>query len=481
MSNPNILEICDRYGLTPIPLKPRSKVPLVKWGNSWRPTPQEMKIWAQKPVNWGVRCDDGFAALDFDSEAAYHDFVANHKLPSGCPIVKTPRGTHVWLKPKKPVSTQYFDEFELRASGSYVVSPPSIHPSGIPYTFIVKPNGNLPVVDIEDLLKNEPKYKSTRDNKDVPIQNIAPSSFAMKYGRSPYPQSMCGLATKIFSRSDGEKKKLISLRCWGWNCPKCAPLLRRYWQAKLDGILFRFIIELPTMAKPTTFLRRIGKPGYTHIVNNGRSWLFITAGEVEKVKAEVNRAGYKLVAWGDNDITEQETIDYLEQALCQEEKPLNRRRKITHSRGLIKKPEAENQDNDGNESIEKDDPDKALGFGGEPLTWNSEVVMKTIEEVAKELKMEGWHISWLSEVEALATKGKEHQNHNQDIVEAIENLGVKLKQKGQGYMGLCPFHDDHNPSLSVNKEKGVWHCFGCGKSGDLNKFMKEWQANGKQS
>jgi DNA primase catalytic core len=54
-----------------------------------------------------------------------------------------------------------------------------------------------------------------------------------------------------------------------------------------------------------------------------------------------------------------------------------------------------------------------------------------------------------------------------DIVSLFSSFGVKLEKKGQSFMGLCPFHDDSNPSLSVSKEKGVFNCFGCGESGDV--------------
>ena len=119
--------------------------------------------------------------------------------------------------------------------------------------------------------------------------------------------------------------------------------------------------------------------------------------------------------------------------------------------------------------------------GKEPLTWNSEVVMKPIEEIAKDLEREGWHVLWTSEVEAIAVRDKYPGGEDMDIVELMENVGIKLKKAGNEYLGLCPFHDDHNPSLSVNREKGVWHCFGCGKSGDLAAFVKEWQYHTQNS
>jgi len=125
---------------------------------------------------------------------------------------------------------------------------------------------------------------------------------------------------------------LLSLRFWKWHCPKCAPLLQKYWLNKLGTISFRFILRLPTVAKPTAFLRRIGKPDYAHIVANGESWLFLADVEADQVWAEAQKAGYDLAA-GDaaGEPTMEEVGDCLKQALCLEEEPLNTRRKISHS------------------------------------------------------------------------------------------------------------------------------------------------------
>jgi len=53
-----------------------------------------------------------------------------------------------------------------------------------------------------------------------------------------------------------------------------------------------------------------------------------------------------------------------------------------------------------------------------------------------------------------------------DIVTLFESFGVKLMHRGRNYTGLCPWHDDKNPSLSVDRDKGLYNCFGCGESGD---------------
>lgn len=61
---------------------------------------------------------------------------------------------------------------------------------------------------------------------------------------------------------------------------------------------------------------------------------------------------------------------------------------------------------------------------------------------------------------------------NLDILQVVKNEGFDPKKNGRGYKLLCPFHDDKNPSLSVDDKKQLFHCFGCGKSGDVIKFIE---------
>lgn len=55
---------------------------------------------------------------------------------------------------------------------------------------------------------------------------------------------------------------------------------------------------------------------------------------------------------------------------------------------------------------------------------------------------------------------------------------VALSRNGKNYLGLCPFHSEKTPSFNVNAEKGFYHCFGCGKSGDAIEFLKEYKQIG---
>jgi len=50
---------------------------------------------------------------------------------------------------------------------------------------------------------------------------------------------------------------------------------------------------------------------------------------------------------------------------------------------------------------------------------------------------------------------------------------VKLKKKGNRYVGLCPFHKEKNPSFAVDKENQLFHCYGCGISGDAITLIME--------
>ncbi|MCY3985676.1 MAG: DNA primase [Candidatus Dadabacteria bacterium] len=59
------------------------------------------------------------------------------------------------------------------------------------------------------------------------------------------------------------------------------------------------------------------------------------------------------------------------------------------------------------------------------------------------------------------------------IVDFIQGF-VSLKKSGKNHIGLCPFHDDNNPSMHVNDERGFFHCFSCGAGGDIFGFLMRY-------
>lgn len=59
-----------------------------------------------------------------------------------------------------------------------------------------------------------------------------------------------------------------------------------------------------------------------------------------------------------------------------------------------------------------------------------------------------------------------------DIVELVKSEGISLEKVGRNYRGLCPFHDDSNPSFYVNQEKKIAHCMSCKGGGNPINFIK---------
>lgn len=61
-----------------------------------------------------------------------------------------------------------------------------------------------------------------------------------------------------------------------------------------------------------------------------------------------------------------------------------------------------------------------------------------------------------------------------DIVDVVSQY-VNLKKSGRNFVGLCPFHDDRSPSMSVNSDMGIYHCFSCKAGGNAINFIKEYE------
>ena len=65
---------------------------------------------------------------------------------------------------------------------------------------------------------------------------------------------------------------------------------------------------------------------------------------------------------------------------------------------------------------------------------------------------------------------KEEIRQRVDLVE-LASAHVSLKKAGRHYKGLCPFHQEKTPSFHIDRERGLWHCFGCGEGGDIFDFV----------
>ncbi len=61
-----------------------------------------------------------------------------------------------------------------------------------------------------------------------------------------------------------------------------------------------------------------------------------------------------------------------------------------------------------------------------------------------------------------------------NLVELVAEV-TKVKKSGRNVMAVCPFHQEKTPSMSVDAARGLYHCFGCGESGDLFRFVEQTQ------
>ncbi len=74
--------------------------------------------------------------------------------------------------------------------------------------------------------------------------------------------------------------------------------------------------------------------------------------------------------------------------------------------------------------------------------------------------------------------------YSNDVIEEVQSANeivnvissyVNLQQKGNSYFGLCPFHNEKSPSFCVNPERQMYHCFGCGESGNVFTFIMKME------
>ncbi len=65
-------------------------------------------------------------------------------------------------------------------------------------------------------------------------------------------------------------------------------------------------------------------------------------------------------------------------------------------------------------------------------------------------------------------------NNANDIVDVISTY-INVKRRGKNFLALCPFHPDKNPSMNISQEKKVYHCFSCGASGNMFRFIQDFE------
>ena len=68
----------------------------------------------------------------------------------------------------------------------------------------------------------------------------------------------------------------------------------------------------------------------------------------------------------------------------------------------------------------------------------------------------------------------EEVRRRNNIVDVVAGY-VRLQKKGGSHWGLCPFHSERTPSFSVNGDKQIYHCFGCGAGGNVYTFLMNYE------
>ena len=74
----------------------------------------------------------------------------------------------------------------------------------------------------------------------------------------------------------------------------------------------------------------------------------------------------------------------------------------------------------------------------------------------------------------MARYTKDSIDRVKDALDMVQLVGARsdLRRSGTRWMGLCPFHDEHTPSFSVDADQKLYHCFGCGAAGDAIRFVE---------
>lgn len=143
-------------GVAPIPCVYQSKKPTIKWleFQTRLPTEAEVKSWFSQQRNLGLICGwKNLVVLDFDDWPTYANWLSHHTEFETFTVL-TARGLHLYYLTEQPATSRKLDRVDVKATG-FVLTPPSIHPSGIPYV-AVDPTIPIRTVDLWELLPPAP-------------------------------------------------------------------------------------------------------------------------------------------------------------------------------------------------------------------------------------------------------------------------------------------------------------------------------------
>jgi len=99
-------------------------------------------------------------------------------------------------------------------------------------------------------------------------------------------------------------------------------------------------------------------------------------------------------------------------------------------------------------------------------------LLEKAQLVPRELRIENFHTPTTPGLEAATRERVERIKREVPIAQVVGQY-VHLRSSGQNLVGVCPFHEDHIPSLAVYPRIGRFHCYGCHKHGDVINFIRE--------
>ena len=223
-----LLNYYTSEGLNLIPLIHGDKKPAGEWKEHQqrRITKEELDRFFRSGTqhNIGVVCgaiSDNLYVLDFDTEEIFHRFFTK---TDGLTVVKTGRGYHVYFKAESPVKTLKIHDSEgreiatLKGEGSYVVAPPSRHPSGCYYEFIQR--GEIP--RLQGDARQQINERAIELGLTVPKEKIDIETLLNGASEGNRDNSLTYLI-HFLRRSGVSKEKALEI-CEAWNKRNKPPL-----------------------------------------------------------------------------------------------------------------------------------------------------------------------------------------------------------------------------------------------------------------
>lgn len=161
-----------KQGWAVIPIPYKKKAARVTWKKYQKTPPTEecIRNWFIKGnANIAVLCgavSSGLTIIDFDDEEVYKSWKQNNpELARRLPTVKTFRGYHVYCR-TTVTKTKKFKGGDIKSSG-YVLLPPSIHPSGDTYRWLKRLNGELPLLELDEIGLFTEEPEDTDDTEEI--------------------------------------------------------------------------------------------------------------------------------------------------------------------------------------------------------------------------------------------------------------------------------------------------------------------------